>query len=90
MVDAKVFADSYAIGAKNHQAFYDNNKGNKSASFVFLENAGTPKRLDGIPKEALGLDSKSLTKFAVEAVKTSGAPKHVQDGALAGMRIWGD
>jgi hypothetical protein len=90
MVDAKVFADSYAMGAKNHQAFYDNNKDNKNANFIFLENAGTPRRLEGIPKEALGLNSKELAAFAVEAVKTSGAPRHVQDGALAGTRIWKD
>ena len=90
MVDAKVFADSYAVGAKNHQAFYENNKNNPNANFVFLENAGTPKRLNGIPPEALGLNPQELAIFAAQTVKASGAPKHVQTGALQGMRIWSD
>ena len=88
MVDAKVFADSYAIGAKNHNDFYQKNKNNQNANFIFLENAGTPKLLDGIPKQSLSWSSKDLEKYAVEVVKKSDAPKHVKQGALAGQRIW--
>ena len=57
---------------------------------MFLENAATPKRLDGIPKEALSMDKKGLRKFAVDTVKKVDAPAHVKKGALAGQRIWGD
>lgn len=88
MVDAQVFADSYVMGAKNHQAFYEKNKNNKNANFVFLENAGTPKLLPGIPKEALKLNVKKLTDFARKEVAKSSAPPHVKRGALMGARIW--
>jgi len=88
MVDAMVFADSYAIGAKNHHAFHQANKDNPSASFVFLDNTGKPKQIPGVPKEALELDSASLAEFAQSKVKESSAPERVKSGALVGTRIW--
>lgn len=89
MVDAKVFADSYAMGAKNHQAFYENNKDNPSARFVFLSNGkGGPKQLDGIPREALEVDRKELADYATSHIAISHAPAHVKRGALQGVRIW--
>ena len=88
MVDAMVFADSYAIGAKNHNAFHQANKDNPSASFVFLDNTGKPKQIPGVPKEALELDSASLAEFAQSKVKESSAPERVKSGALVGTRIW--
>jgi hypothetical protein len=88
MVDALVFADSYAIGAKNHHAFHQANLDNKSASFVFLDNTGKPKQISGVPKEALELDSAALAEFAQSKVKESAAPDRVKSGALVGTRIW--
>jgi hypothetical protein len=88
MVDALVFADSYAIGAKNHHAFHQTNKDNPSASFVFLDNTGKPKQIPGVPKEALELDSAKLAEFAESKVKESSAPTRVKTGALMGSRIW--
>jgi len=88
MVDALVFADSYAIGAKNHHAFHQANKDNPSASFVFLDNTGKPKQIAGVPKEALALDSAKLAEFAQSKVKESSAPERVKSGALVGTRIW--
>lgn len=92
MVDAQVFADSYAIGAKNHQAFYERNRGNPSARFIFLQNekGKLPRQLPGIPKEALSIDRKALAKFAAEKVHESDAPEHIKRGATVGARIWGD
>ena len=90
MVDAKVFADSYALGARNHQAFFEANKKNPNANFMFLENSGQPKKLDGIPKESLTIDRKELASFAAKAVANIDAPPHVKRGALMGARIWGD
>ena len=90
MVDAKVFADSYAMGAKNHQAFYEANRDNPSARFAFLANQGTPKLLDGIPKEALNIDRKELAQYAVEAVAKIDVPEYVKQGATMGTRIWND
>jgi len=90
MVDAHVFADSYALGAKNHQAFYEKNKSNPNANFVFLDNTGTPKKLPGIPKNALNINRKELTDFALNTVNQEGIPDHVKQGASAGKRIWGN
>ena len=88
MVDADVFADSYAIGAKNHKAFYERNKNNKNASFIFLQNKGKPELLDGIPEDALKLNRDELATFARDAVFRSDAPSHVKRGATVGARIW--
>ena len=88
MVDAKVFADSYALGAKNHQAFYEANKDNRNASFTFLENRGEIRQLPAIPQEALSIDRKDLAEFAVNEALKSTAPPHVKRGASIGQRIW--
>lgn len=89
MVDAKVFADSYAIGAKNHHAFHQANKDNPNAKFTFLDNTGKPSKVDGVPKAALELDAGELASFAEREVEKSSAPDHVKQGALMGRRIWG-
>jgi hypothetical protein len=90
MVDAKVFADSYALGAKNHQAFHDKHKDNPNANFVFLANTGKPSLISGVPKEALGLDRRELARFAIKTVHESSAPAHVKRGGTVGERIWAD
>ena len=89
MVDAHVFADSYALGAKNHKAFYEKNKDNPNANFVFLDNTGPPKLVDGIPESALKINRNALYAYAVDKVTKSDAPPHVKRGALMGSRIWG-
>jgi len=88
MVDAKVFADSYALGIKNHAAFYEANKDNPSAKFAFLDNRTKPSLMDMIPDEGLQLDRHELSKFAVKAVEQAQAPDRVVRGALIGQRIW--
>jgi hypothetical protein len=90
MVDAKVFADSYAIGATNHQAFYQSNKNNPNAKFIFLDNTSKPKQLPGIPKEALNINRKDLAKYAADVVEKADVPPYVKRGASMGARIWGD
>lgn len=89
MVDAYVFADSYAIGARNHQKFYERNRENPNVSFMFLDNSGKPKLMDGIPQEALNLDRKELAKYALDVVKERNIPPHVKRGASLGTRVWG-
>lgn len=91
MVDAKVFADSYAIGAKNHQAFYEQHKDNPNAKFIFLDNTGKPKLTDGINPSVLKLDRHELARYAQDVVaKSDTAPAHVKRGALMGERIWSE
>jgi len=87
MVDAKVFADSYAIGAKNHQAFYESHRNNPNASFTFIDNSTKPTKIDGIPKEALTIDRHELADFAASHAALT-APPHVVRGATMHARIW--
>jgi HK97 family phage portal protein len=88
MVDAKVFADSYAIGAKNHHAFHQANKDNPNVTFTFLDNTGKPKEIPGVPQAALDIDSNELASFAEQEAEKSPAPAHVKQGALIGRRLW--
>jgi len=93
MVDARVFADSYALGAKNFKAFFDKNKGD--AEFVFAKapaKRGEPASFtDGVDPEALKIDADSLYKHASEYLdsKKSDLPPHIYAGGTAGRRIWG-
>lgn len=90
MVDAKVFADSYAIGARNHQAFYEANKSNPNANFVFIDGRGKPTKIDGIPKDALSVDRDDLAKFANKTVhdREGSIPDRIVRAATMNERIW--
>lgn len=91
MVDARVFADSYAIGARNHHAFATANRDNPHARFLFLANGSPPSLLDGMPAEALATDRHELARFAVNTVRAQpNIPEHVRRGALQGTQIWSD
>lgn len=89
MVDAKVFADSYALGATNHHVFHRRNASNPNARFVFISNP-PGKTLDGVPTEDLVLDRKKLASWAIDTVMKTDAPAHVKRGATIGTRIWSD
>jgi len=91
MVDAHVFGDSYAVGAKNHAVFAKKHENNSSANFVYLDSSsGPPKKVSAMPKEALSHNAKDLTKFATDTIKKSNAPKHVKQGGTIGGRLWGE
>lgn len=91
MVDAMVFADSYAIGAKNHHAFAEKHKNDADVKCVYLMNGAQPKLLDTMPPEALNVDRRELAKFAVDYVNsTPSIPEHIRQGALGGTKIWQD
>jgi hypothetical protein len=87
MVDASVFADSYAIGAKNHHAFSKANEG--KAKFVYVENGKSIRSLPGVPPSDLTIDRRALRKFAIDTVeKLPDLEPRIRRGALAGARIW--
>lgn len=90
MVDAKVFADSYALGAKNHNAFYENHKENENASFVFVDasDAKNVRVVDEMPSAALELDRQQLASFAMSKIRESQVGGHIKRGAQLGLRIW--
>lgn len=91
MVDAMVFADSYAIGAKNHHAFAQKHQHDPDVKCVYLQNGAQPKLLSEMPKEMLEVDRRELAKFAVDYVNSNpDIPDHIREGALGGQRIWKD
>lgn len=88
MVDAAVFADSYVVGAKNHAAFYERNKDNPSAKFLFLK-SGSGEPLNGMPKEAFQLSRKELKEFALGKIaEMKDLESRVRIGAAIGTRVW--
>jgi len=94
MVDARLFADSYALGAKNMKAFMDKEKDAKDVDFIVLNNRGAPppKLEKEIGKEALSLNADALYKDALKAVEEGGAAptEAIKYGATIGKRIWQD
>ena len=87
MVDAHVFADSYVIGARNHDAFAKAHQG--EATFVFVKNGAKIEKLDGVPSSDLSRDRSKLHDFAVETIrKREGVAPRIRRGALVGQRIW--
>ena len=94
MVDAAVFADSYALGAKNMKAFHDANKDNPDVSFTFFDatkpnSLGFPSTVNKIP-EAAFVDRDAVHQFALGTIAQSGTiPPHIKRGATIGTRIWG-
>jgi len=94
MVDARLFADSYAEGAKNMHAFWEKHK-DDGTKFVFLDNRkkGDPKVLPTFPKETLQWNAEQIYHMAVESLKKHAKkgtlPKALLKGGLAGTKIWG-
>jgi hypothetical protein len=88
MVDAKVYADSYTKGTENMRKFYESNKDNPSAKFVFLDARGhKPVKVDSLPHVEMP-SSPQLAAFASTTAANSGAPAHIIRGATLGARIW--
>lgn len=90
MVDSKVFADSYAEGAKNFKNFFDKNK--DRATFVIARAGKPPEFLTDVPSEALKLRANEVNKKALDYIdsKKGDLPEYIHQGATAGRRIWGE
>lgn len=88
MVDAAVFADSYAIGNRNHAAFHKANLDNPNASFIFVKSGEKIVEIPEIPSEFLNLDRKALAKEAYDVVEKGDFPDRVKLGGSVGKRIW--
>ena len=100
MVDARLYADSYAIGARNFKAFMDKHKESGEAEFFIIDNSGREKDKDGksvikemsdIPEEALTINSEHLYGKAVKALEArqNTLRDYVVRGGLIGGRLWG-
>jgi hypothetical protein len=91
MVDAKVFADSYALGAKHHAAFIARHGHDPDVTSVILKNGNPPMLLPGMPEEALQYDRQELAQFAIDTINNDpNVPEHIRRGALGGTQIWED
>jgi hypothetical protein len=87
MVDAKVFADSYVIGARNHDEFAKRHQG--EARFVYVQNGAKIEKLSGVPTSDLSRNRSTLHDFAVKTILDKpGVSPRVKRGALVGQRIW--
>jgi hypothetical protein len=93
MVDARLFADSYAEGAKNMDKFVTENQGKPNTSFIFVDNRekSAPKLMDHFPKETLKWDAEKIYKDAVDSLRKEGdrLPKALVKAGLNGQKIWG-
>lgn len=93
MVDARPFADSYAYGARNFQAFMDKNKDDTDATFFVINNAtgGKPQREDTVPQSALQIDPEQLYSRCINVVRerASQLKPAVLHGATIGEKVWG-
>jgi hypothetical protein len=90
MVDARVFADSYANGAKNFKAFHDKNKDSGDAEFIMINSrGGKPTVTDRVSDEALSLDADALYAKAMKSVSEGAPSDAIKEGATKGKRIWG-
>ena len=88
MVDVDLFADSYAIGAKNFANF--SAKNSDKASFIYLSGrTAKPTLLDRFPKEAL-VDRDTVFNAAQSYLKdhVKEIPPYVLRGATVGHRAW--
>jgi hypothetical protein len=93
MVDARLFADSYAEGAKNMSDFVKQNRYAEGLDFVFIDNRSKsePKILSDFPDETLKWKSEDIYASAVKSLKAHEAdldPALVK-GGLNGEKIWG-
>lgn len=93
MVDARLFADSYALGAQNMKAFAERYKDKPGADFIFIDNRqkAAPKLLDRFPDETLQWDAEKIYANAVTSLKQhkGDLDKSLIKGGLAGTKIWG-
>ncbi len=103
MVDARLHADSYAIGAKNFKAFHDKHKSrkdDKKPEFVVVntwdnDDKGFPVMKVRKEDEEIfddrteKLDSDELYGFATEAIQKSAPTEAIKEGATVGQPMWG-
>lgn len=91
MIDARVFADSYAEGAKNFDAFAKKNKGKANFVFAQVPKPGEPAEfLPDMPKAATEMDADKIYETASKYLddNKNDIPAPVYEGATAGRRIW--
>ncbi len=85
-VDARLFAESYAIGSGNFERFAASNSG--KADFMILDNRGAKtKLLPSIPKEDIP-DVDELHMRALQIANQSAPTPAIKRGATIGTRVF--
>lgn len=93
MVDAQLFADSYAIGGQNFADFHEKHKDEADFVFGVFQGRGKPAKIvEDMPAEALKLDSDEVYQFASKYMDDHKAdlPDYIYEGATFGRRAWKD
>lgn len=81
MVTARVFADSYALGAKNFSAFAKKQSANPNVKFKYFKNGANPSMIPDIPPEAFH-DSDKLYDYALGVIdQRHDLPSHIREAA---------
>lgn len=100
MVDARLFADSYALGAQNFKKFEDAHK-DSGVDFIYMntwKNAWSEKdqshfpvieMVDSMSAEATRLDAEDLYERAIAAIERKAPTEAIKQGGTIGKRIWG-
>ena len=91
MVDAQLFADSYAVGARNFAAFHEKHKDEGDFVFGVFQGRGKPAKIvDSMPEEALKLDADDIYQKASTYIdeKKDDLPSYIYDGATIGRRAF--
>ena len=91
MVDAQLFADSYAVGSKNFNDFHSQHKDDADFVFGVFQGRGKPAKItDSMPEEALKLNADDIYQHASKYVdeKKDDLPSYIYDGATIGRRAW--
>jgi hypothetical protein len=96
MVDARLFADSYAEGARNFAAFQAAHRHDPDVGFVVIDarsEPGTPRLTPDVPQQALEENSDDIyariSRIVDEYPDPPGIPPAIRRGASVGRRIWG-
>lgn len=91
MVDAQLFADSYAVGSKNFADFHDKHKDEADFVFGVFQGRGKPAKItDTMPEEATKLDADDIYQHASKYIdeKKDDLPAYIYDGATIGRRAF--
>ena len=92
VVDKLLYAESYAIGAKNFKAFADKNNGNPRVAITYINVRTPPPSIsEGISKDAQSMTVKDVHESAkayIESRKANLSPA-VLKGATVSDHVWG-
>lgn len=91
MVDAQLFADSYAVGSKNFSEFHSKHKDKADFVFGIFQGRGKPAKIsEEMPEEARKLDADDIYQHASKYIdeKKSELPGYIYDGATIGRRAF--